>query len=81
MTVLDPKINSIEWTNVDSSAVNRVAYDQIQRRIYVEFTRGAVYRYDDCDQSVYSDMMDAGSIGSYVHNHLRAHDNFEVTGS
>lgn len=81
MTTLDPKINHLEWQNVDSSAVNRVAYDQVQQRIYVEFTRGAVYRYDDCDQSVWTAMNDHGSVGSFVHNNLSHHTYFEVTGS
>lgn len=75
----DTKIDHLEWKETESSAVTRIAYDQVNERIYVQFSRGAIYRYDDCDQSVWTDLTDAASVGAYVHRNLAHHNYTEVS--
>lgn len=76
--ITDNKVSSLEFTSVESSTVSAVAYDQINQRIYIEFKRGATYRYDKCSQLEYTEMMDSGSIGQFIHKVLNGKDYTEV---
>ena len=78
MPETDNKAASLEWKDVESTAINRIAYDQMSQRIYVEFKRGAVYRYNDCSQELWSLFMDTDSAGSFVHDMLKGHTYTEV---
>mgnify|MGYP006921466442 CR=1 FL=1 len=78
MPPTDMKIANIEWKEVESSTVHSIAYDQLGKVIYVQFQRGAIYRYENCGQELWSAMNDAASIGSFIHNDMAGHKYSEV---
>lgn len=55
----------MERTAVSSSNIASVGYDEGSQTLEVEFIRGAVYQYFDVPQSIFIEMMGAGSVGSY----------------
>lgn len=79
MAITDNKINTLDWEDVDSSAVSRVAYDSMQYNIYVEFSRGAIYRYENCDQMAWTALHDSSSVGQFIHTDLNGKPYTEVT--
>ena len=50
---------------VESSMIASVGYDSAGEMLEIEFTQGAVYLYAGVPPHVYSNMMDADSIGRY----------------
>lgn len=60
----------IERKPVKSSNVVSVGYCPERRCVDVEFKSG-VYRYHDCDQKLFDDLMKAESVGKFVHSHLK----------
>lgn len=59
-----------QWTEVDSSAVNRVGFNESESAIYVEFTRGAVYKYWPCSDGEFADLVESPSVGQHVNGVL-----------
>jgi hypothetical protein len=60
----------IPRTNVVSTNVKSVGYDTPTRTLDVEFATG-VYRYDDVPQDVFDRMMNAESIGKFIHTDIK----------
>ena len=56
---------------VESSSVQSLGYDAINRALEVEFASGAVYRYLDVPSRVVQGLAVAPSIGSYVARKVR----------
>lgn len=57
---------------VDSSLIAAVGYDAEEWRLYIEFKRnGAVWRYDDVDQSTADELREAVSIGKYFLRNIK----------
>lgn len=54
------------WEDVDSTAVNRVGWAEGEQAVYVEFSRGAVYKYHPCSHQEFRDIVEAPSIGRMV---------------
>lgn len=57
--------------NVSSSNISAIGYDQESQVLEIEFHDGSVYQYDGVPQSVYSDLMSAGSHGQYLHHNIK----------
>ena len=54
-----------------SSNLKSVGYDEKERRLEVEFSNGAVYSYHNVGPDEHHGLMNAGSIGSHFHAHIR----------
>ena len=61
----------IDRQSVRSSSLVSVGYSQGTRTLEVEFRGNRVYRYSAVPQTVYDGLMQASSIGSYFHEHIR----------
>ncbi|WP_227355538.1 KTSC domain-containing protein [Haladaptatus salinisoli] len=58
-------------TPVTSSNLASVGYDPSEEALEIEFHSGGVYRYRNVPQSVYQELLSAGSHGSYFHENVR----------
>ncbi len=56
---------------VDSSLIRSVGYDIASSVMEVEFDAGSVYEYFDVPLSIYSELMSAGSKGSYFNEYVK----------
>lgn len=56
---------AISWTNVDSSHLEAVAYNEQTHRMAIEFKSGAFFAYEDVPMDVYYGLMGASSVGQY----------------
>jgi hypothetical protein len=64
---------AVKPITVESTAVERVAFDERRRVLKIEFRNGRVYNYLDVPPRVYKKLMQAPSIGTFV--------NLEVKGT
>ena len=55
---------------VESEMLRLVGYDEKQRVLEVVFNTGDRYRYLDVPASAYEALMEAESIGQYMHRHV-----------
>lgn len=63
---------------VESSALSRVAYDKIDHSLFVEFKEsGTIYAYFHVPESVYKELLDAESIGTYFNQNIRSSYSYE----
>lgn len=58
-------------TPVFSSNLLSIGYDADQHILEVEFLDGSVYQYFEVLGQVYDGLMNAGSHGTYFHQHIR----------
>ena len=65
-----PKHNLV-WTNVDSSNVQSVAYDDHTKTLCVRFLNGGLYSYNDVSHEVYTDLVHAESVGRYLNKYVK----------
>lgn len=61
----------MEMHLVDSSNVSAIGYDEDSQTLQVEFNSGATYQYFDVPQQVFEGMLDAGSVGQYLNQHVK----------
>ncbi len=58
----------------DSSCFSAVGYDSAGLVLFVQFREsGAIYSYDDVPALVYSDLMNAESMGGYYNGYIKGH--------
>ena len=62
---------ALERQPVRSSSVASIGYDGGARVLEVEFSNGSVYQYVDVPTGVYESLMQAPSIGRYMHANVR----------
>jgi len=60
-----------EWTEVRSSNVKRVGWDDEAGELLIDFKSGAVYGYSSAGKSAYDDLAVHPSPGSYVARWLK----------
>ena len=60
----------IQRKMVDSSNVVSVGFCPERKCVEVEYKGGGVYRYHDCNQALFDNLLKAQSIGKFVHKHL-----------
>lgn len=65
------------WTNVDSSNVNRIAYEENSQTLCVEFNNGGLYVYRHVDMEVYVDFVHADSVGKYLNSAIKPYYEYE----
>lgn len=56
---------------VDSSAIDEVAYDEAARRLTIRFVHGGRYTYLEVPPRVARGLLAAPSHGRYFHDHIR----------
>lgn len=61
----------MERQRVSSSNVRSVGYDAGSSTLEVEFNSGGVYQYFGVPETVYSALMRASSMGSYLNDHIK----------
>jgi hypothetical protein len=61
----------IERKPVTSSNIVSAGFCPDRKCIDVEFTSG-VYRYHDCDQALFDDLLKSESVGRFVHANLKS---------
>ncbi len=61
----------MEMHLVDSSNVSAIGYDEDSLTLQVEFNSGATYQYFDVPQQIFEGMLDAGSVGQYLNQHVK----------
>lgn len=69
--------NEIPWKNVESSHIEKVAFDRKNQKLYVKFKNRilaqkneediVVYRYDNFSSREYKELLNAPSKGQYLH--------------
>jgi hypothetical protein len=59
----------MEFTPVESSAIAEVAHHN--RKLYIRFTNGRLYSYDDVPKDTYNNLINAESIGKYFHHYIQ----------
>jgi hypothetical protein len=56
---------------VVSTSLKSIGYDQSTKTLEVELLQGAIYLYSDIPASLYRDLMNANSRGSFFHSNIR----------
>lgn len=56
---------------VTSSNISEVGYDETSRILEVLFSNGSVYQYFDVPPQIYTELMQAGSIGQYLNANVK----------
>ena len=56
----------MEMTNVESSTIEAVGYEEESSTLQVEFKNGGMYQYFDVPESVFEELRDADSVGKYL---------------
>lgn len=62
---------------VESSNIRSIGYDDVTRRLYVQFKNMSIYQYDDVPPHVAMGLMNAPSHGAYFSQMIR--DEYEST--
>lgn len=61
----------LAWTEVDSSNVEAVAFDEETGIMPVRFHNGGLYSYEGVDMDVYVDLIHAESVGKYLNQAVK----------
>ncbi len=56
---------------VSSSNVAEIGYDEANQIVYIRFLNGTMYIYKGVAQNEYDGLLNAPSIGSYLHRNLK----------
>jgi len=57
-------------TKVDSSMVYAIGYNSPKKELEVVFNTGKIWIYQDVPQKVYTELLKAPSVGSYMLNNI-----------
>lgn len=64
-------VKTIDYTDVESSSVRRIAYDPQSKTLHIEYRNGGVYAYHNVLEKHYTALMNAKSIGSHIAKHVK----------
>jgi hypothetical protein len=67
----------MNWTSVESSALQAAAYAECQSLLYLLFRSGEVYRYFDVPRWQYQEFLAADSKGRYFGRNIRGRFRYE----
>ena len=56
---------------IRSSNLLGASYDAENKKLYIQFTSGGEYVYNDVPAEVYEELLDASSAGSYFANNIK----------
>lgn len=60
-------------TQVESSNIFSIGYDEESNTLEIEFHSGAVYQYFDVPLQIYQGIMGPGSKGQYFAQHIKGY--------
>lgn len=60
-----------DMTQVSSSNVDEVGYDEQNQIVYVRFLNGTLYIYKGVPEHIYNGLLNASSVGSYLHRNFK----------
>lgn len=60
-----------EMTPVDSSNIESIGYDEDNTTVYVRFLNNSVYIYKGVPSHEYENLLNAPSVGSYLHRNFK----------
>lgn len=60
-----------EMTPVSSSNVAEIGYDEATQEVYVRFLNGSLYVYKGVPSLEYQGLLNAPSVGSYLHRNFK----------
>ncbi|MBI5214410.1 MAG: KTSC domain-containing protein [Ignavibacteriae bacterium] len=63
----------MERTQVDSTNISSIGYDEDSNTLEIEFHSGAVYQYFDVPLNVYEGLRDSGSKGQYFAQNIKGY--------
>lgn len=61
----------MQRTPVASSNVASVGYDPDSSTLEIEFNNGAIYQYFDVNEKVYTELLNASSVGGYLASNIK----------
>jgi len=70
-------IADIPFLEVESSNIEAVHYDLMNKELYVKFTSGSIYSYQNVEHHVYDSLVNADSIGKFFGKEIRNEYDFE----
>lgn len=60
-----------EMTQVSSSNIDSIGYDEQNQQVYVRFLNGSLYIYKGVPQHEFQNLSEAPSIGSYLNRNFK----------
>lgn len=70
-------MSELTWEEVDSSNITRIAFDEEEERIIIEFKDGGQYAYDECPRELFERFRLAPSIGKFFYANIKNSHTFE----
>lgn len=67
----------MERLSVSSSNLASAGYDPATSTLQVEFNNGDIYDYYSVPEYLFTDLINAGSVGSYFSAHIRNNFSFQ----
>jgi hypothetical protein len=61
----------IKMIPLSSSAIKAAGYDPKRRKMYIRFPGGAVYDFCKVPRSVFEELVNSSSPGTYYYEHVR----------
>ena len=61
---------NIEMVPVSSSQVASVGYNEEKKILRVKYVSGGIYDYHDVPARIFDEMLQAESVGKYMHQHV-----------
>jgi hypothetical protein len=71
-------LKAIARQPVDSSNVRSVGHDPETNRLHVEFKNGSVYEYNGVPAHEHQALVNAPSVGSYLHQHIKGYGGVRI---
>lgn len=69
----------VTMKQVHSSHIDAIGHDSDTNELHVQFKSGKTFKYKDVDSNKARTVMNSGSIGSAIHQHVRGqHDHEEI---
>lgn len=65
------EIIKLDWVDVESSNIKRIAYDELNENLYVKYNQGTEYRYLKVPKNIYEDFKNAPSKGSFMNSMIK----------
>ena len=62
---------NVAMTKVNSSNVDEIGYDEATQIVYVRFLNNSLYIYKNVPEIVYQGLLNAPSVGSYLHRNFK----------
>jgi hypothetical protein len=72
----EPMAIVLNWESVDSSNVDKVAYDENSQTLAVRFRSGSLYTYHEVEKEIYHQMVGAESVGQYLNRVVKPMFNY-----